>query len=143
MATTTIEREIEEAKAAARAAAEEGPTDRFLERMVERIGGQARIEAVFGEPIKRGDLTIVPVARIRWGFGGGSGSALGGPDEAAVGSGSGGGGGMTADPLGYLEIGPSGATFQPIVARFPSPAFILASGITAALVLRALARFVR
>ena len=32
--------------------------------------------------------------------------------EATAGSGSGGGGGVTADPIGWLEIGPGGATFR-------------------------------
>lgn len=143
MTTETLEREIDEATKAARAAAEEGPTDRFIERLAERIGGQARVDAVFGEPVKRGDLTVIPVARVRWGVGGASGSAVGTAGEATTGSGTGGGGGMTADPIGYLEIGPAGAVFEPIGSRFPSAPFILASGIAAALVLRALARFVR
>jgi uncharacterized spore protein YtfJ len=98
---------------------------------------------VFGEPIKRGETTVVPVARVRWAVGGGSGSAIGGPEETVTGGGSGGGGGMTAEPIGYLEIGPSGAMFEPIGPRFPSAGQILVSGIAIALVVRALARLIR
>ena len=50
---------------------------------------------------------------------------------------------MTADPVGYLEIGPDGASFIPITPVMPSPALILAGGATAALLLRALARLLR
>jgi hypothetical protein len=123
----------------AREAAEGGRPDRLLERLVEQIGGKASVRAVFGDPIERGELTVVPVARVRWGFGGGAGT---GPDSSG-GAGSGGGGGVAADPIGYLEIGPGGATFQPIIPPYPSPAFLLAAGFTAAIVLRALARLLR
>jgi uncharacterized spore protein YtfJ len=120
----------------AREAVEGGPSDRFLDRLAERIGGRASVKAVFGDPIERGDLTVVPVARVRWGFGGGSGTS-GGAEEA---SGSGGGGGVAADAIGYLEIRADQASFRRIGSFFPSPAFVLASGITAAIVIRALAR---
>ena len=123
----------------AREATEGGPVDRFLERLAERVGGRASVTAVFGEPIERGDLTVVPVARIRWGFGGGSGTA--GPETDA--SGSGGGGGVAADAIGYIEIRSGEATFRRIGPPFPSPAFVLASGLTAVIVIRALARLNR
>lgn len=127
----------------ARRAAEGSSTDHFLERLADRIGARAGVQAVFGEPVQRGDLTVVPVARVRWFFGGGAGSGGDTAGEGGFGSGSGGGGGVVADPVGYVEIGPSGATFEPIVQPYPSPVFLLASGITAAIVLRALARLVR
>jgi uncharacterized spore protein YtfJ len=130
----------------ARQAAEATPAERLLERIADRIGARASVGAVFGDPIERGDLTVVPVARVRWGFGGGAGNAEPAPGEPGDGGGAGGGGGgggATADPIGYLEIGPGGATFRPITAAYPSPLFLLVSGITAAIVLRALARLLR
>lgn len=132
--------------------------DGFVERMAERVGAKASVRAVFGDPIERDGITIIPVARVRWGFGGGAGrgpiavgpgsASDGAPteatfDEGLSGVGTGGGGGVSADPVGYLEIGPDGATFKPIVSPMPSPAFLLAAGATAALVLRGLARLVR
>jgi hypothetical protein len=130
-----------EAMDEARRVAEGGRADRFLDAMAERIGARASVTAVFGEPIERGDVTVIPVARIRWGFGGGQGE--GGEAGGPTGSGLGGGGGASADPVGYVEIGPAGATFRPIVPPYPSPLFLLSSGIAAAIVLRALARLVR
>jgi uncharacterized spore protein YtfJ len=142
----------------ARRAGDGGPMDGFVERMAERVGAKASVKAVFGEPIERDGITIIPVARVRWGFGGGAGSGpipvgpgidgsgaptSSGDDIVQAGSGSGGGGGATADPVGYLEIGPDGASFRPIVSPMPSPGFLLAAGATAALVLRGLARLVR
>lgn len=141
------------AVAAARNAGDGSALDGFVERMAERVGAKASVRAVFGDPIERDGFTIIPVARVRWGFGGGAGSGPVGrgvgsaegdtADSAPGGSGSGGGGGVTADPVGWLEIGPDGATFQAILSPRPSPGFILAAGATAALVLRSLARLIR
>lgn len=127
----------EEAREAAGGAA----IDRFLGDLAERVGVHAGVQAVFGEPIDRGDLTVIPVARVRWGFGGGAGSGTDG--MANAGAGVGGGGGVTADPLGHLEIRGGAATFQPITSLYPSPWFLLAAGAMAALVIRALARLFR
>ena len=130
-----------DAKEEARRAAEGGLGDQFMDRIAERIGARAAVTAVFGEPVERGDVTVIPVARVRWGFGGGAGSSD--DDGGATGSGAGGGGGVAADAVGYIEIGPAGATFQPIPPPYPSPVFLLAMGVTAALVLRSIARLVR
>ena len=109
-------------EAAADAARRAGGTaiDGFVERMAERVGGKASVRAVFGDPIERDGITVIPVARVRWGFGGGAGR---GPndEEGLSGAGTGGGGGATADPIGYLEIGPEGAVFKPIVSSMPAP----------------------
>jgi uncharacterized spore protein YtfJ len=161
MTTTT---DLETAMNAARSAGDGGPIEGFVERMAERIGAKASVKAVFGEPIERDGLTLIPVAKVRWGFGGGAGGgqrvggqAAGGvatglaetgepgpdADDAPAAFGQGGGGGVTADPVGWLEIGPNGAEFKPIVPAMPSPGFLLAAGATAALVLRGLARLFR
>jgi len=138
-----------------------GSIDGFVERMAERVGAKASVRAVFGDPIERDGITIIPVARVRWGFGGGAGRGPiavgpGATDDAPEGApldvtsdhgnsgfGTGGGGGATADPIGYIEIGPDGATFRPIVSPMPSPGFILAAGASAALLLRGVARLLR
>src|SRR5262245_59732915 len=145
---------FEEARKAGRGSSIDG----FVKRMAERIGGKATVSAVFGDPIERDGLTIIPVARVRWAFGGGAGRGLiaVGPGTADDGSatdpfidpglsglGTGGGGGATADPVGYLEIGPDGAEFKPIIQTMPSPGFMLAAGAAGALVLRAIARLIR
>ena len=128
--TTTLT----EATAEASAAAQGRPLDRALERLSERFGAWANVQAVFGEPIQQGEVTVVPVARVRWGVGLGSGNG----GEAGPGSGSGGGGGAAAEPVGYLEIRTSGAVFQPIRPSNPSPILVSTGGLAAALVLRAL-----
>ncbi|HEV8698041.1 MAG TPA: spore germination protein GerW family protein [Candidatus Limnocylindrales bacterium] len=108
---------------------------RLLEHLVSRVGGQARVQAVFGDPVERNGVTVIPVARVRWGVGGGGGAA---PE----GSGSGGGGGAAADPIGYIEITSTGASFRPIARSF-SAATAIGAAIAAAILLRALARLRR
>jgi uncharacterized spore protein YtfJ len=122
-------------EAQARQAAEDDHGSRLLERLVSQVGGHARVQAVFGDHVERDGVTVIPVARVRWGVGGGGGSA---PE----GSGSGGGGGVAADPIGYIEITPSGANFRPIGRSF-GPAAILAVAVAAAIIIRAFARFRR
>jgi uncharacterized spore protein YtfJ len=126
---------IDGAREAGRQAGRGAASDAFLERLAELVGAKAGVEAVFGGPIRQGDLTIVPVARVRWGFGGGGGQA----DEAPAGPawGSGGGGGVIADPVGYLEVRPGGAEFKRIGG--PSPVLILTTALGVAIVLRAVA----
>jgi uncharacterized spore protein YtfJ len=133
--------QLDEAMDQARASAEGGPINAFLERFADRLGARATVAAVFGEPIERGDVTVIPVARVRWGVGGGAGS---GPEPAQYGgTGAGGGGGVWADPVGYLEIRGDGAVFEPIRPDYPSALFLLVAGLSAAFVIRAFARLIR
>ena len=134
--------ERDRAEEEARSTAEGGLATAFVERLFERIGAQANVAAVFGEPVERNGTTVIPVARIRGGAGGGAGSARDTTAGRGEGSGGGGGGGLSAEPVGYLELGPAGASFRPIKSPL-SPMLLLVAGISASLVLRALARILR
>jgi uncharacterized spore protein YtfJ len=79
----------------------------LLERLGDQIGASVKASAVFGQPVERGDVTVIPVAKAIWGFGGGSGG-----EEGNEGAGGGGGGFVT--PLGYIEVRESGAEFKRI-----------------------------
>lgn len=81
-----------------------------VEQLLSQATDAAKVSRVFGEPIREGDLLIVPVARVRGGGGGGTGT---GPDNE--GSGSGGGGGFTADPAGVYVVKDGKVTWQPSV----------------------------
>ena len=73
----------------------------FLTALAERLEKGARAAAVFGQPVEREGVTIVPVARARWGLGGGAGQEQ---EEDESQTGSGGGGGVNVAPVGYIEI---------------------------------------
>lgn len=79
----------------------------FLERMADQLQLHASAKQVYGEPVERDGTTIIPVAKVQWGFGGGG---LGrGPAERG-----GGGGGARAYPTGYIELRGGKAEFRPI-----------------------------
>ncbi|GGC16057.1 GerW family sporulation protein [Cellulomonas carbonis] len=73
------------------------------------------VRRAFGEPVREGDVMIVPVARVMGGSGGGSGSgpASTGTSDAATPTGSGGGLGMRVQPLGVYVISGSEVTWRP------------------------------
>jgi len=81
--------------------------DRFIGTMAEKLGAVARAATVFGEPVERAGITVIPVAKARWGFGGGAGRRK---DE----DGAGGGGGVQVTPVGFIEIKNRAANFRPI-----------------------------
>jgi uncharacterized spore protein YtfJ len=79
--------------------------DALLEGLAERVGLSFQARAVFGEPVERPGVTVIPVAKSRWGFGGGTG----GEGES---QGSGGGGGGFVSPVGYIEVRDGEAEFM-------------------------------
>ena len=107
----------------------------FVETLAERIGARFGSTAVFGEPVEAEGVTVIPVARSTWGFGGGTGSR-----PEAEGEGEGGGGGGSTSPVGFIELREGRATFRPIVDLRPfvlAGALGLAAGIAAAIRSRA------
>lgn len=86
----------------------------LLERLAEKLGGSATVTAVYGEPVTGDGITVIPVAKVGFGFGGGAGRAAEGGEGGKAGDGGGGGGGVEAKPLGYIEIRNGTATYRPI-----------------------------
>jgi uncharacterized spore protein YtfJ len=81
--------------------------EEFIGRLADRLGATARASTIFADPVERDGLTIIPVARSRWGFGGGVGRKR---DE----DGAGGGGGAQVTPVGFIELKNGEAEFRPI-----------------------------
>ena len=81
------------------------PGGGFVERLAQRLGVAANASHIFGEPVERDGLTVIPVARAVYGFGGGSGGREG--EEGA-----GGGAGMALTPVGFIEMGSGAARFR-------------------------------
>ena len=103
--------------------------ENFIEKVASSLGQNASVKNVFGEPILVGDKTIVPVARLAYGFGGGFGKGKprskkegssendSDTDEEKVGKGAGGGGGFNATAKGVYEITPTCTRFIPANAN--------------------------
>lgn len=117
------------------AAKDTTPAADFVTMLADGQGVVAKAHSAFGEPVRQGDVTIVPVARVRWGFGGGLGK---GGSEAAGGGGGGGGGGVRVFPLGYIEINKDGAEYKPIHDPANLVPLVVAGGVAGWLLLRGL-----
>ena len=76
----------------------------------------ANVKAVYGEPIAAQGKTIIPVAKIIYGYGGGAGTG-GAGNSIARGEGGGGGGGARAVPVGVVEVSDQGTRFVSISDR--------------------------
>jgi uncharacterized spore protein YtfJ len=89
--------------------------------VVESLRKRGTVDTVFGDPVVTGEKTVIPVARVAYGFGGGYGSgtdsagdegvaaAGGGTDHTRdpaerEGEGVGVGGGIQVTPVGVVEI---------------------------------------
>jgi len=74
----------------------------------------ASVRNVYGEAVNVGGRTVIPIARVSYGFGAGGG-ARGSEEAEPERGGSGGGAGMSARPVGALEITEAGTRFIPFV----------------------------
>lgn len=89
----------------------------MLQSLHENLSSRAQVKSVFGEPISAEGKTVIPVAKIVYGFGAGAGTG-GVGDSSARGEGGGGGGGIRAVPVGVMEVSANQPTrFVPITDR--------------------------
>ncbi len=95
-----------------------------IQELIRSLVNQAGAKVVYGEPISAEGNTIVPVAKVRYGFGGGSGRK----GSEHVNEGGGGGGGMVAYPIGYIELSSAGTRYVPVV-EFPSVSLAVGVGL--------------
>ncbi len=112
----------------------------FLESLAEKLGSSASVKTVYGEPIETSETgkTIIPVARVAYGLGGGYGKEKthdreGRKEERPAGES--GGGGITISPLGVFEVSRERTDFVPLRNRKATWARGLAGAFFAGLVL--------
>jgi uncharacterized spore protein YtfJ len=96
--------------------------DELLSTLAERIGARLGAATVFGAPIERDGVTVVPVAVARFGIGAGGGTD---PSKGQEGEGGGGGGAVT--PTGYIELKDGRSRFVPVVHPARMLALVLAA----------------
>lgn len=115
----------------------------LLEQVAEKIGLHAGAQAVFGEPVEREGVTVIPVAQVIIGTGAGAGSSPGSADGDDAGAGAGAGGGAFTRPLGYIEIDEDGATFLRIRGWWENAGLIVSIAFAVLLVAKALRTLLR
>jgi uncharacterized spore protein YtfJ len=89
----------------------------LIEGAVEHMQTSASVKTVYGTPITADGKTVIPVAKVAYGFGAGSGSGPhtkkkgNGKQPEGTGEGEGAGGGVAAKPVGVVEISEAGTKF--------------------------------
>jgi uncharacterized spore protein YtfJ len=113
------------------------PRSAFIQRLTDAFSSNVDARSVYGEPIERDGITIIPVAHVRWGMGGGDGGDVEGN------GGGGGGGGVSASPIGYIEIKNGDATFKPILSPATLAPLVMAIGFAGVLLFGSLRKLMR
>lgn len=96
----------------------------IINDIIEKIQKSANVKAVFGEPIEKGDVTVVPVSRVSV-YGGGGGGLLESVERKEQkedkkkenGSGMGMGVITRTEPVGFIQIKDDEAVFKEVTDR--------------------------
>ena len=91
-----------------------------IKTALDQINYIAKTETVIGEPIRAGNVTLIPVSRVSIGF-----AAGGAGDEKKSGSGAGTGGGVTVTPVAFISIIDDKVQVHPVNKNDPSLGKIL------------------
>jgi uncharacterized spore protein YtfJ len=84
-----------------------------IQGILGRVSEGGRVQQVFGEPIERDGVIVIPVAKIWAGGGGGGGTSP--RQDGSVSDGGGGGLGLLARPAGVYVIKDGDAQWRPAV----------------------------
>jgi uncharacterized spore protein YtfJ len=108
----------------------------MFDEMLNRIGQlheRATVKTVFGEPYQVDGRTVVPVAKVAYGFGFGAGRGdakkNGAHESGRGGAGGGGGGRVSVRPVAVLEVSGTETKIKPIVdvTRLATACMVLAA----------------
>ena len=89
-----------------------------MENTIDKYLATASVDAVYGKPVRQGDVLVIMAAEVTCGFGFGLGEGMGQTgDQKGGGSGGGGGGHTFARPVAVVVCTPSGVSIQPVMDR--------------------------
>lgn len=99
-----------------------------IQELMERAYDTVTVRRVYGKPIKRDGVLVIPAAAVQGGagLGGGTGKGATSAGEQGEGSGYGGGWAVRARPVGAFVVKDGHVTWQPAV----DPSRIMAIGAT-------------
>jgi uncharacterized spore protein YtfJ len=108
--------------------------DDVLEKLADQVGARVTASTIFGAPVEREGVTVIPVGSVRFALGGG-----GGTDATGKGEGEGGGAMGAGAATGYIELKDGRSRFVPVV--HPARMFaLLCATVTGTFVIVGLAR---
>lgn len=81
----------------------------------EKFSREKDVSLVYGEPIIMKNKQVLPVAKVNYFVGGGSGGQLNEEQTVSIGQGEGGGGAFSIKPIGVYEITDKKVKFKPIL----------------------------
>jgi uncharacterized spore protein YtfJ len=113
-----------------------------LRELVDSATEAATVKRVFGQPIERDGATVIPVASVRGGFGGGEAESSVQPSDASQPRPHdwGGGGAWSASPAGVYVLKDGAATWVPAVDANRTILLGCLTGIVSLLVIRSIVR---
>lgn len=92
-----------------------------LREISERVRDSASVSTIYGEPVSAEGKTVIPAARVRYGFGGGGGTQEMEAGDEGEGrpqqEGGGGAGGVEVTPVGMIEITAEGTRYVSFVEK--------------------------
>jgi uncharacterized spore protein YtfJ len=91
--------------------------EQFFQSVIDCLHSSASVKTIYGEPIVVDGKTVIPVAKVTYGFGGGEGTkkkrTAEEEEKETEKTGEGGGGGVIASPVGVVEITQKDTRFIP------------------------------
>ncbi len=94
------------------------PTVHAIEQTINRLVDVAKVDTIFGRPIERDGVTVIPCSEVMLGLGLGGGSGTGPAKEEkpqGTGEGIGGGGGARGRPVAVVVVTRDKVQVQPIL----------------------------
>jgi uncharacterized spore protein YtfJ len=88
-------------------------TKEMIDSAMEHLQTMASVKTAYGDPVVMDGKTIIPVARVALGFGGGHKKIESAGDDATGADNVGGPGGVIAKPIGVVEINGQETKFIP------------------------------
>jgi uncharacterized spore protein YtfJ len=89
-----------------------------IENTIDKYVAAASVDAVYGKPVRQGDVVVITAAEVACGYGFGVGEGMGQDgNQKGGGSGGGGGGQSFARPVAVVVCTPTGVSIQPVLDR--------------------------
>jgi uncharacterized spore protein YtfJ len=108
-------------------------TSTTIESLAKVFGAKTNAAIVYGERVEHDGVTVIPVAKVVYGFGCGL-------NHSKVDTGEGGGGGARVTPIGYIEIKCGRSRFRRILDVESLTRPIIVGGLLGLLALRSILR---